>query len=434
MGNIASSDNINNYGPSFQGVWGVSSTAQAASTGLPDSQQGYLHVTPYGYFGCTQRFTTRLGYEYVRQLTAAWNGTNGPWDVWRAVGYQTAAGYFSGDLNALVYPGKLSVTTSALNLPANIVGNVTVELRSSGEVLQTYRSVSVSAGNADREWKRTGNGAGTAWTAWTETATVELVKGWGLGVSSTTAPNYIFNPAQSGNTTPTQFVNAKTSDDQSVAHNPVSGEEFAGVNIQRDLRPIQVGVSGRGPAASLWFRGYSTAGSLLSDWKQVITTADAASVAAKGVVKLSNATNSTSQELAATPKAISDAIELIKALMGTAAGKNIGVAAGQIPDMSFFEALLTNQSGYQKLPGGLILQWGTATGTGSLLRATYGVAFPNIVFQVLFTMADKTAGTLSGLTPFSNASYLTNLAQATCNLAGTDAQGNASCRYFAVGM
>lgn len=124
----------------------------------------------------------------------------------------------------------------------------------------------------------------------------------------------------------------------------------------------------------------------------------------------------------------------VQSLLGSVAGKNVGVAAGQIPDMSYFESLLTNQSGYQKLPGGLILQWGTATGTGSLLRATYGIAFPNIVFQVLFTMADKTAGTLSGLTPFSNASYLTNLAQATCNLAGTDAQGNASCRYFAVGM
>ncbi|MHB9348931.1 hypothetical protein ACPUEX_23585, partial [Enterobacter vonholyi] len=40
--------------------------------------------------------------------------------------------------------------------------------------------------------------------------------------------------------------------------------------------------------------------------------------------------------------------------LGTAATKNVGTGSGQIPDMSSF----TNASGWQKLPGGKILQWG----------------------------------------------------------------------------
>ncbi|WP_081998139.1 MULTISPECIES: phage tail protein [Pantoea] len=275
MGSIASGIDTNSLGPLSMGSWSIGSSTTQTNPNLPEATQGVLNIFPAGLYGCTQEYITRYGTIYIRTLGAAWDASKPVWLEWQMVGYQTQSGYFSGDLNTLVAPGRYSVTTSATNMPAALVGTVDVMKRSSGEILQTFRSVSVTSGNSDREWKRTGNGTATVWTAWTETATVELVKGWGLGVNSTTAPNYIFNPGQSGNTTSTQFVNAKASDDQATAHNPVSGEDFAGLNIQRELRPIQIGVSGRGAAASLWFRGYSAAGSLLADWKQVTTTINA---------------------------------------------------------------------------------------------------------------------------------------------------------------
>lgn len=51
----------------------------------------------------------------------------------------------------------------------------------------------------------------------------------------------------------------------------------------------------------------------------------------------------------------------------------------------------TNQSlvgnGYQKLPGGLIIQWGTNPGGGNDRDIYYPIAFPNAVLGVYATMA-----------------------------------------------
>lgn len=62
----------------------------------------------------------------------------------------------------------------------------------------------------------------------------------------------------------------------------------------------------------------------------------------------------------------------------TAALRDVGTSANQIPDMSNFASLLTT-SGYQKLPSGLIIQWGSVniptTGLGSI-DVTYPIAYP----------------------------------------------------------
>lgn len=64
--------------------------------------------------------------------------------------------------------------------------------------------------------------------------------------------------------------------------------------------------------------------------------------------------------------------------LGEAAKKDVGTEANQLPDMSSFGRSLAS-NGYQKLPGGLIIQWGfTATGsTGNTV--TLPVAFNNWV-------------------------------------------------------
>lgn len=74
--------------------------------------------------------------------------------------------------------------------------------------------------------------------------------------------------------------------------------------------------------------------------------------------------------------------------LGTAAIKNVGTSTGQIPDMSSFTANRAT-TGWQKLPGGLIIQWGQAsTNTSSLVAVAYPIPFPNNTFQVVGSCID----------------------------------------------
>ncbi len=168
-------------------------------------------------------------------------------------------------------------------------------------------------------------------------------------------------------------------------------------------------------------------------------TAQDATTAQKGIVQLSSATNSTSEVLAATPKAVKAAYDLanrkqaadatltalaalataadklpyftgvdraaLTALtsvgrailgkpsiqsvlnylgLGEAAKRNVGTGDNQIPDMGSF-MLSVSSVGYQKLPSGLILQWGSI-GTTDIpkdLVTHFPIAFPNRCLRVL---------------------------------------------------
>ncbi|MBO9077523.1 MAG: hypothetical protein J7D94_17890 [Escherichia coli] len=61
--------------------------------------------------------------------------------------------------------------------------------------------------------------------------------------------------------------------------------------------------------------------------------------------------------------------------LGEAAKRNVGTGKNQIPDMNNFTSSLTSP-GWQKLPSGLIIQWGTAnpSSTGEVF-ITFPVAF-----------------------------------------------------------
>ncbi|WKL15925.1 hypothetical protein QYQ99_27055 [Comamonas testosteroni] len=76
-------------------------------------------------------------------------------------------------------------------------------------------------------------------------------------------------PSSIGNGSPTTFITAEAADSQASGNAPVSGEAFSGVSVSRGLRPVQLGVSGAGAGASAWYRGYSTAGPVLADWKRL---------------------------------------------------------------------------------------------------------------------------------------------------------------------
>ncbi|WP_312273380.1 phage tail protein [Pseudescherichia sp.] len=68
--------------------------------------------------------------------------------------------------------------------------------------------------------------------------------------------------------------------------------------------------------------------------------------------------------------------------LGEAAKRDVGAGQNQIPDMSAFASDLRN-IGLQRLPGGLILQWGNAApGTGGDVTVNYPVAYSKRPFFI----------------------------------------------------
>ncbi|CNJ38737.1 Uncharacterised protein [Yersinia rohdei] len=86
--------------------------------------------------------------------------------------------------------------------------------------------------------------------------------------------------------------------------------------------------------------------------------------------------------------------------------RDVGTGANQIPDMNSFGASF-GASGYQKFPGGLILQWGRVTTTSALIGAQWNfpIPFPNEVLSY-FAMTENSSGDskYSNIGPISAAS------------------------------
>lgn len=100
-GLIADGVNINTFGVSQRGIWLRSTPTGGSSLGYPSGSSGVLEVFDGGYYGLTQRWTaqadpgtgTGVSYrQYMRTLTAAWNGSNGPWGPWVRLSYDTPSG------------------------------------------------------------------------------------------------------------------------------------------------------------------------------------------------------------------------------------------------------------------------------------------------------------------------------------------------------
>lgn len=83
--------------------------------------------------------------------------------------------------------------------------------------------------------------------------------------------------------------------------------------------------------------------------------------------------------------------------------------------------------------GGMIIQWGAVNGTVSDMSALYPIQFPNAVFQVVVSMADKTAGAVGGITLYATAAGMSSKTMLTVKCNGTDGQGATSARYIAIG-
>lgn len=119
--------------------------------------------------------------------------------------------------------------------------------------------------------------------------------------------------------------------------------------------------------------------------------------------------------------------------LGEAAKRGVGTGNNQLPDMSSFAALLSG-SGWQKLPGGLIIQWGQMlSNSGGFAPWTYPIAFSTACFHVYatpFVGASANNFTLTeignpGLTAVTTACYVNGVQSSTA--------GQVGVRYLAIG-
>lgn len=125
---------------------------------------------------------------------------------------------------------------------------------------------------------------------------------------------------------------------------------------------------------------------------------------------------------------IADVAAFLKNLgLGEAAKRNVGSDTNQIPDMNAFSSGLS-RTGWQKIAGGLILQWGYApvpagSATG---KVQFPVVFPKDIFAIFVT--DTGAACLSyGTTDRNNAGFTVARLTSTSN-------GSVNGFYLAIGI
>ncbi|HIC1286261.1 phage tail protein [Escherichia coli] len=96
---------LNTFGPvkAYLGVWSkaTSTNATAAKNFPEDGAVGVLEVFNGGNFSGMQRYTTRTGNVYMRNLSGTWNDSDGPWSYWRQVQSATRPLSTTIDLNTL---------------------------------------------------------------------------------------------------------------------------------------------------------------------------------------------------------------------------------------------------------------------------------------------------------------------------------------------
>ncbi|WP_313707814.1 pyocin knob domain-containing S74 family peptidase [Atlantibacter hermannii] len=326
-GNLPAAANLNAYGPTpdFTGTWNRSSnTNTTGAYGFPeDNGQGILEVFAGGSYGGMQRYTVSMnGNVYVRSLTGAWNGVDGPWGEWSLCGVNTRPGIYSGDLNLLVTPGVWSVgdsNTGTTNAPS-VFGQTTsngiceVILRNAGNtVLQRFTTMTSSATTYNYTWQRTLYG--TTWSPW-ELVGKKALNDLGIGANTAsvmpsfdwqqmdfyTAANYLVIFSSMTNTPPGISYTAGTyvwvrvvgSNGQSV-----SVELVSSTSVDGNYKIYEVLIGG-------------TKGARTFSVRQVFTNTDVVPVANGGTG-------------ATTPAGARSAMQL-----GDSATKNVGTGAGTV--------------------------------------------------------------------------------------------------------
>ncbi|HHX9718355.1 TPA: gp53-like domain-containing protein, partial [Enterobacter asburiae] len=111
---------------------------------------------------------------------------------------------------------------------------------------------------------------------------------------------------------------------------------------------------------------------------------------------------------------------------GDAAKRQVGTSTNQIPDMSLFTRYLAS-NGWQKLPGGLIIQWGMGGMPAGVLtgEVLFPISFSSGVFAILATDTGAASVTY-GTTNRSKTGF-------TLTRTSTSGAGNVNGFYLAMG-
>lgn len=251
----------------FVGAWALANYSANATSGfqLASPQTGV---------------STNKGRLFARQVFS------GTWSAWTELttastldilgwGPNTRSGYLNNipagtDLNTLIEPGAKAQqlnanATLALNYPATQAG--TLLIQSAGANITTQKYINYNGGV---EWTR--SRYNDTWSPWKKTTTAEDT-GFGADQSGTSG-KYLMLPATPNNVAATCMIASLTTDIQATSHAPEDGVLFGGIHGSRQLRPWQVGVSGQGANAKLFFRGYSGSTSAVADWLRAMTVGD----------------------------------------------------------------------------------------------------------------------------------------------------------------
>ncbi|MGU5664591.1 tail fiber domain-containing protein [Aeromonas hydrophila] len=161
------------------GVYFQPANASATTANnYPAQEAGHLIVTPSAY-GCSQEYTTfSSGRKFVRGLSAAWNGKDGPWNEWKEI-WSDKSGVDStwlkdevtlfkyrgalGDLNTATLPGHYHVNNTASNLPEATFGHLQVTSSGSAPAVGIWLQQTLYAHNGKIWTRRSVNGTWNAW-------------------------------------------------------------------------------------------------------------------------------------------------------------------------------------------------------------------------------------------------------------------------------
>lgn len=182
--------------------------------------------------------------------------------------------------------------------------------------------------------------------------------------------------------------------------------------------------------------GTSAAAWLTGDYIYADVTQATVAPVNGSVAQVFNVANSTAATNQAIPRSQADSLY---ALIAGSSGQTFSVAnaasSTQAVALGQFAASMTT-GGYQKLPSGLIVQWGN-NAVGAPSTVTFPIAFPNACFSVVVSESNASAGTwgaarptIHGAESFTTTNYT---AWAEAWTGSTWAGGSISQAFIAIG-
>lgn len=179
-GVVSNTQNLNQMNPATtEGEWHKgSATGISVENNYPSgAAQGVLKIIAGGFYSGTQIYIDRFSNQWIRTLTAAWNGNDGPWSVWQNTATMALRSTLINgvDLNTLntidslgPYRTTGALTTTALNYPYDQFAGTIEVVQGYGTGVQQF-----AVSNYGNTFMRYMTSA-TAWSLWLNTGMAAL--------------------------------------------------------------------------------------------------------------------------------------------------------------------------------------------------------------------------------------------------------------------